>query len=260
MQAKPARRKLRFVVRNGNGCWLLRNCMQTRPLWAQAVESLGHHTDFEWKPTSDNFDYSAMTASPKGQRVRCFNHFQNHTVISNKAHLYRTLTEPSPLFTRPDILPPTYCFDSKSASFGQDLVDFVDQFKSKSAELGPVFNQGHNIWMVKPTGYARGCGLELVKNRQELLAVVQAYLTGYRMCDFGKCQNDERKVQSLHKDRLRGMAAGNLGALGVEVEPTRRAKLSLVTMEFPAVLHRQLAHSPHVREAVRYKKALVSRR
>lgn len=263
---KPRKFKVRsahcqFSIRNGNGCSLLKNCMETRPWWVQSIESLGHRTDFEWRPTSDNFDFSAMLPSKRGQLVRCLNHFQHHAVLSNKAQMYRTLTGESSSPKCLDFLPPTFVFNAKSPAFAADLATFVDGFERRSARLDRVFDRGHNLWIVKPAAFARGCGLEIVKSREELMAVVQAYLTGYKICEFSKHQNDAKAANTCHQDRLRAMASdGRLGEPGLQPVHSRKTKLNFVTMEFPVVLHPHLANSPYIREVVRHKKAASPQR
>lgn len=205
--------------------------MASRDWWTETVDSLGAQANFEWKPTSDGHVFNEATKLVKSQTVRCFNHFENHSVISNKASLCKTLKKCG--FDQ--FLPPTYVFDSTSPNFKGDLRAFVQEFESKTNKFPKVFDRGSNIWIIKPSEFSRGSGVELVKTRQDCLNVIDSYLSGYQLCNFDAHQYSEQNSPKKHY--LGNTATERKGIWEVtqpEYEQNSKTKLSVVMLEFPS--------------------------
>ena len=212
--------------------------MEERPHWTEAIESLGHELDFEWKPSSDNFDFSKIEGSRGKLKQQSFNHFDNHLIISDKAQLFKTLTDHYTKGICP-FLPPTFCLDTRETDFEQNLKRLVSLIGKPQSSLHSAFEAGSSLWIVKPSLYSRGCGVEVFRAGKELQAIVNAYQTGYTICDFDKVQNNSSKYcQSRFVSE---------SPLSKVEESTYKPKLKTITVEFPAYGLKHSRYSLHTK-------------
>ena len=81
--------ELYYLIFPGNASYLIKNCMNHRCNWKEPFSNVTSFYNFKWTELSSSLDYSSLGVFFNSKQV--VNHFENHTIISNKANMFFNL-------------------------------------------------------------------------------------------------------------------------------------------------------------------------
>ena len=81
--------ELYYLIFPGNASYLIKNCMNHRCNWKEPFSNVTSFYNFKWTELSSSLDYSSLGVFFNSKQI--VNHFENHTIISNKANMFFNL-------------------------------------------------------------------------------------------------------------------------------------------------------------------------
>ena len=78
-----------YLIFPGNASYLIKNCMCHRTSWKEAFSNVSSIFNFKWNELSSGIDYSLLGKSGLSKQI--VNHYENHSVISNKGNMFINL-------------------------------------------------------------------------------------------------------------------------------------------------------------------------
>ena len=81
--------ELYYLVFPGNSSYLIKNCMKHRSNWKEPFSNVTSFYNFKWTELSYSLDYSSLGIFSNSKQI--VNHYENHSVISNKANMFINL-------------------------------------------------------------------------------------------------------------------------------------------------------------------------
>lgn len=157
--------KLKFLIFRGNNSELVKEMMNKREQWVEGYQSITSTVNFIWHPLSTGIKFDRLKSFLPIQIV---NHFEFHTELTNKANLYRNLLKyckKSGLSIN-SLVPSTYIFETKLQVYKKNVENFKKIFSEKS---------GKNIWIMKPSNFNRGKGIEVFNSLDKFDELSQDY-------------------------------------------------------------------------------------
>jgi hypothetical protein len=157
--------------------------MARRATWVEGKANEGT-VHFAWHPTSRTVRFDRLVPY---QSVQIVNHFEGHSELSNKLNLVTNLQhycERKELNIL-ELMPLTFSIEFESTHFHAQYTAFTSFFKTlaetkkpnkdKLAVLPATHNFGHNVWILKPSGFNRGRGIYVFSSLEELKAILDEY-------------------------------------------------------------------------------------
>jgi len=199
-----------FVIMPGNNSQIIKRVLEKRYDWKEAPGFCSIY-NFKWQPFSKGLRFDQISLSQK----QMINHFENHHEVTTKDCLFKNLLtyvehkrgnvfDYVPLTFLLDVDSETYALDyekiihcyniiegfKKNTDYDQ-CVKLINQklvnfpiFKDKKtqthckAKLHKTHYSGNNIWILKPTGFNRGRGVEVFDSLEKLRSLVKYYSEG----------------------------------------------------------------------------------
>jgi Tubulin-tyrosine ligase family len=170
--------KLKYLVYPGNNSNLIKSVMENKHNWVEGDYLLPNDANFVWHPTSKTVKFRRLAPYLPSQIA---NHFENHHEITNKMNLFENLSaycNQSSLYIY-NMMPITFSLDFLSNRLNTQVSLFLNYFNSlKTEKIGKNKNNevnlnplppnthftGNNIWILKPSGFNRGRGIQIFKN------------------------------------------------------------------------------------------------
>ena len=178
---------------SGNNSQIVKRCLEKRMDYWKESPSFSSIYHFKWQPFSKGIRFDQVSLSQK----QMVNHFECHHEITTKDYLFKNMfayadTKKTNVF---DYVPLTFVLDVDSETYYTDFERFVHCYNimemAKGVETDPeqclrginhklaqfqftrdkrlvTHNRtklhrthfaGHNIWILKPTGFNRGRGV-----------------------------------------------------------------------------------------------------
>ena len=82
-------KKYKYIIRPENCGYLIKNCFKHRINWIELPDLLQKDFNFKWQQNARNLNFS--TLSKVGHFKQMVNHYEYHSVITNKANLFLNL-------------------------------------------------------------------------------------------------------------------------------------------------------------------------
>jgi Tubulin-tyrosine ligase family len=193
----------RYITLRGNNSELVKRCLDERE-W-QEIQSTNTLFNFKWAPFSKGIRFDYLTGH--GQR-KMVNHFESHEQLSEKDNLFFNMTrhyeqQRKNVFA---YLPVTFVVDLSSTQSVTEIERFQIYFnlleKHKSDKLGalnkevmgnhmflkskqytkytmcPNMFDGKNFWLIKPTDFNRGRGVQVFNTLEQFKKLIIEYQQG----------------------------------------------------------------------------------
>ena len=80
-----------YLIFPGNASYLIKNCMNHRVNWKEPFSNVTSFFNFKWTELSCSLDFSLLGSFYNNKQL--VNHFENHTVITNKANMFFNLMD-----------------------------------------------------------------------------------------------------------------------------------------------------------------------
>ena len=80
-----------YLIFPGNASYLIKNCMNHRINWKEPFSNVTSFFNFKWTELSCSLDFSLLGSFYNNKQL--VNHFENHTVITNKANMFFNLMD-----------------------------------------------------------------------------------------------------------------------------------------------------------------------
>ena len=156
-----------YLILPGNASYLVKNCMCHRINWREPFSTVTSLYNFKWQQVSFGIDYNSLGTITNTKQI--VNHFENHSVITNKANMFINLMD--------------YCEKRKISIFKYVPFTIIFQFKDKA-------NFNNNNDLIKTKAQRLEQLKFFIKNSNK-------YVTNYD--DIGKFYNDEKYIQDQIK-------------------------------------------------------------
>ena len=203
--------KLQYCVYPGNNFKLIDKAMEHRNKdWEKVPTTYSEFCDLVWAPLTFNINF--QNCDTKHQYV---NHIEFNNEISNKMRLYANLLHHCEkknidMFS---IFPFTICLQISHRSFNEQLYSFeklynhINDFTPKgnkkfielfnvnlSPKIGSIqninipetFNNGKNLWIIKPVNLNRGRYITVEKNLHNIIKKLEEIQSKKKICDDKK--------------------------------------------------------------------------
>lgn len=72
--------------------------------------------------------------------------------------------------------------------------------QSQLLKMPPCFDRGHNLWILKPSDFCRGCGLEIVSDLSGLSNAIRQFYSGFQIKEFDRFQMSHLSEEDPHAD------------------------------------------------------------
>ena len=131
-------KKYKYIVRPENCGYLIKNCFKHRINWIELPDLLQKDFHFKWQQNTRNLNFS--TLSKVGHFKQMVNHYEYHSVITNKANLFLNLMKHAEIEEENvfKYLPFTVLFEYGSDNFYLMIDNFEKLFNNIEKYLVPM--------------------------------------------------------------------------------------------------------------------------
>ena len=131
-------KKYKYIVRPENCGYLIKNCFKHRINWIELPDLLQKDFHFKWQQNTRNLNFS--TLSKVGHFKQMVNHYEYHSVITNKANLFLNLMKHAEIQEENvfKYLPFTVLFEYGSDNFYLMIDNFEKLFNNIEKYLVPM--------------------------------------------------------------------------------------------------------------------------
>ena len=195
----------RYCLGKGNNHLVVQRVLMTRASWLATPPAIATSLfDFRWSSISNYIKFDQLAKHGQKSLV---NHFEFHHCISNKDQLFANLSKACELSHKDvqNFMPITFTIDhSNKYSVDAQLEHFQICFNTiernaqasldgvnqqlaqlqnikpskKSLNLRPCMFEGHNMWLIKPSDYNRGRGVQVFNTLDDFRKLAQETLSG----------------------------------------------------------------------------------
>ena len=82
-------KKYNYIILKGNNSVCIKKCMNHRINWKELIDNKSLFYNLKWRPISSGKDFFNLLKSPYEPQIT--NHYEYHTVISNKLNLFQNI-------------------------------------------------------------------------------------------------------------------------------------------------------------------------
>ena len=127
----------KYIIRPENCGYLIKNCFKHRINWIELTDLLQKDFNFKWQQNTKNLNFT--TLSKVGHFKQMVNHFEYHSVITNKANLFLNLMKHAEILEENvfKYLPFTVLFEYGSDSFYVMMENFEKMFNNVNKYVVP---------------------------------------------------------------------------------------------------------------------------
>ena len=131
-------KKYKYIIRPENCGYLIKNCFKHRINWVELPDLLQKDFNFKWQQNTRNLNFS--TLSKVGHFKQMTNHYEYHSVITNKANLFLNLMKHAEIEEENvfKYLPFTVIFEYGSDNFFLMMDNFEKLFNNIEKYLVPM--------------------------------------------------------------------------------------------------------------------------
>ena len=131
-------KKYKYIVRPENCGYLIKNCFKHRVNWMELPDLLQKDFNFKWQQNTRNLNFS--TLSKVGHFKQMVNHYEYHSVITNKANLFLNLMKHAEIEEENvfKYLPFTVLFEYGSDNFYLMIDNFEKLFNNIEKYIVPM--------------------------------------------------------------------------------------------------------------------------
>ena len=130
-------KRYKYIIRPENCGYLIKNCFKHRINWIELPDLYQKDFNFKWQQNAKNLNFS--TLSKIGHFKQMVNHFEYHSVITNKANLFINLMKHAEIMEENvfKYIPFTLLFEYGSDNFFLMMDNFEKVFNSIDKYLVP---------------------------------------------------------------------------------------------------------------------------
>ena len=130
-------KKYKYIIRPENCGYLIKNCFKHRINWIELTDLYQKDFNFKWQQNTKNLDFTSL--SKIGHFKQMVNHYEYHSVITNKANLFLNLMKHAEMEEENvfKYLPFTLLFEYGSDNFFLMMDNFEKVFNNIDDYLVP---------------------------------------------------------------------------------------------------------------------------